>query len=186
MKRSLLVVIPLLTVSIGIASWVIDWSHRPSTTSSSNQSADVLGESNSLNPFDSMYFQTQILSNFQLKRKSEDIQKHIVGSYLFSDTKAINSDQLAITVGLLGNDKLSDTSAIALRRTDTQQYKSISLNSLPQGGYAFERISGEYEKSVFWNNDRYYASVVISGTPLRKEQLDRAIEQAITNWQWLK
>ena len=54
---------------------------------------------------------------------------------------------------------------------------------MPAESVSFSAKEG-YETAVFWRHDGRYAAVVVSGSSVRKAELEQALQTVVVNWQW--
>lgn len=79
--------------------------------------------------------------------------------------------------------RLEELPAIKLRRVQTETYREITRSFTPSGGLVFGKSDG-FETGVFWSHGDDYAAVVVSGSSARQAELEDALENVVTNWQW--
>lgn len=161
------------------------WASRPVSTESSStiqkDRTDVLGATNSVATFNSPYFSTQIPENMLLKTSNENSKGPIYANYLFTNVKTSLSDQIAITVGAMGLNSLTETSGVKQRLNEPETYQKVTIENAPQGAVSFKKTEG-YETAVFWKQGAKYFAVVVSGPPQRVAELDQMLQTVLTNW----
>ena len=184
-KRWLLLVI--IIIIAGLSYGLYAWWHAQATTSTvsygTQTSSDVLGSENQLVDWQTMYFTTKITTSLRQITTSETPGKSIMGSYLFTSTSVRKTDQLAITIGTFSNYSLDEISAVKFRLNQPTEYTPVSRTFAPPGALAFNRANS-YETSVFWQHADKYAAVVVSGTANDKADLEQALSDVVSNWQW--
>lgn len=182
-----LVISSLMISVIVIGFGIVHWAGRPSSTSQSNvgnqQDTGVLGSTSDLAPFSSPYFSTQIPGTMQLKTSNENPRNAIRASYLFTGTVHSPADQIAITVGTMGLNRLTEIPGVKQRLNEPATYQSTEVVNAPEGAVSFKRSEG-YETAVFWQENDLYVSLVVSGSPLRQAELDQTLQSVLTNWSW--
>lgn len=186
MKRGLpLLAVSIVVVVVGIG--IVHWANRPSSTQHSNvgntTDSGVLASNSDLAPFASTYFSTQLPADMQLKTSNDNPRGAIRATYLFTNTKASPSDQVAITIGTMGLARLSEVAGVKQRLNDPAVYQVVSVSNTPQGAISFKR-NDVYETAVFWQQDNLYVAVVVSGSSVHHADLDQAVQTILTNWSW--
>ncbi len=186
MKRRLIVASFIILVAI-VGFNVIHWASSPSSTKQSSlggkQDSGVLGSTSDLTPFTSPYFTTQIPSTMRLKTSNESSSNPVRAGYLFTSTVSSPADQIAITVGTMGLNRLSEISGVKQRLNNPSTYETTEVPNAPEGAMSFKRTS-DYETAVFWQEDDLYVALVVSGSPLRQAELDQTVQSVLTNWSW--
>jgi hypothetical protein len=119
----------------------------------------------------------------QLKTSNENPHNPIRAGYLFTGTVHSPADQVAITVGTMGLNRLLEIPGVKQRLNDTATYQPTEVTNAPEGAMSFKRTS-DYETAVFWQEGNLYVALVVSGSPLRQAELDQTLQSVLTNWSW--
>jgi hypothetical protein len=176
----------MVVVIVLVAVGTIHWASRPSSTSRSSigsSNSGVLGSNNAVTPFASSYFNTQLPADMLLKTSNENPHGAIRASYLFTNTKASPSDQVAISVGTMGLNRLAETPGVKQRLNDLSTYQPANVRNAPEGAMSFKRTDAS-ETAVFWQQGKLYVVVVVSGSSTHQTELDQALQTILTNWSW--
>ena len=188
MKRIIVGAAAVLIGGIGIGGYLW-WNGTNATTDvvyGAQNDSTVLGSETSLASWTSSYFKTRVPGNLQLRTNTENSNASIMGSYFWNDISSRQADQLAVTIGTLHNNSLSEISTAKLRLNDPTDYVVTHNNFAPAGALGFIKNSGgDYETSLIWQNGSHYAVVVASGSSARKAELDQDLANIVANWQWL-
>lgn len=186
MKRWLTLLVIVLVVGL-VGFGTLRWASTPaSTITSSVDNQDprgVLSANSSVTPFENSYFTTQIPSDLQLKTSNENPAGAIMASYLFTNVKPATSDQVGITIGKMGLNRLSETSGVKQRLNDPGTYQQVVVKGAPEGVISFSKTDG-YETAVFWQEGRSFVAVVVSGAPQRQSELDQILQTILSSWSW--
>ncbi|MCA9327578.1 hypothetical protein KDA14_03555 [Candidatus Saccharibacteria bacterium] len=134
-------------------------------------------------PWETSAFTSRYPSNLRVITTNEVAQGITVGQYLLGSTNLRVTDQLAVTVGELGDINLADLPAVKFRATHPDAYEPTTRSFMPSGGVAFSRID-HYETAVFWQNGGRFAAVVVSGSSARQAELEQELASVIGEWQW--
>ena len=175
----------VITGGTAVIGWVYQWWHSPavSTPVALTTSSNVLGSGTSLTPWQTAYFTTQIPSFLRVRNSVENPTRPQLGQYLLANIITSKTDQVAITVGMLGNSTLAEQSSVRLRRAQTTTYQPASRSYVPAGAFVFSRTDS-YETAIIWQHDARYVAVVVSGTVDRQPDLEQSLAAIVTNWQW--
>lgn len=166
--------------------WLYTWWHSPAETkkfTAGNQTQDILGSETTLTSWSTASFATRYPANLRLITSNEVAHGNTSGQYVLGSVSLRQTDQLAITVGPLQYMALSDLPAVKLRQQRVGAYQPTERSFVPEGGLVFSG-TGEYETAVFWRQNDRYAAVVVSGSSVRKAELEQALQTVVTNWQW--
>jgi hypothetical protein len=185
MKKGLLGILVAILLTSGV--WIYQWWHQPASTASVSTSqqtqSDVLGSETKLQSWRTAYFMTSFPVSYRLLSSDEVSQGLTTGQYVLSSISFKQTDQVAVTVGRLGNLSLQELPVLKVRLLKSDLYQPVSPSYLPSGGLAFASAN-PYETSLFWRQGDQYAAVVISGSSSRQPELEQALETVVTNWQW--
>lgn len=184
-RAGLAVGISLLILAVGFNKWA----NNPAVTSSSESPVRAVtlnaSQSAQSQPLDTAYFKTTLPGDILVRTNNEVAHGNTLIQLLATSRAGQVQDQLGVTIGILGNQQLTDVSSVRLRLGDTNNYRRASLPQLPAGAVMFERTSELFEKAVFWPNGQgQYAAVVVSGTLDRSPYLDSLLVTVIKGWQW--
>lgn len=185
MKKILLIIAIVVPVAGGIwfYSW---WSQPPSTnkvTVARRPQEDVLGSSTTIRTWSTLYFTSAYPSNFRIRNTNEVTQGNRLGQYMLSSTSIDKTDQLAVTVAIMPEDKLADLSDIKVRLLQPDMYIVTQKAYAPSGALVISRVDGT-ETAVFMKQGNRYASVVVSGSSTRQQILEQGLQTVVANWLW--
>lgn len=186
MKRVVLVAAGAMLIIAG--AWGYIWWHGPAETKeftvNHQTTKDVLGSELTLISWHPQYFSTRYPSTLRILTSNEVAHGATLGQYVLSSVSLKQTDQLAVTVGVLDDMTLDDIPSVKFREQHADIYQQTDRSFIPAGGIVFSAKEG-YETAAFWRHGNRYAAVVVSGSPLRKAELEEALEAVVTNWQWL-
>lgn len=178
----------LLVLALVGGGWAYRWWHAPAervnVSSAAQTQTGVLGSESKLLPWQTAYFTTRYPEDLRVITTNEVAHGITTGQYLLGSVSLKQTDQLAVTVGELGNMTLAELPAVKLRNLQTATYQSATRTFTPDGAVVFRKLTGGYETSVFWQNDGQYAAVVVSGLSTRQAELEQQLEAIVSNWQW--
>lgn len=165
--------------------WVYNWWSGPAETQTSTAQSQykVLGSDTTLLSWQTKYFTARYPSNLRVIVSNEVAHGTTSGQYLLGSSSMKETDQLAVTVGELRHTRLSELPAIKLRQQNASAYELEERSYVPAGSFVFG-AQEEYETAVFWENDGRYAAVVVSGSSMRKAELEQALQAVVTEWSW--
>lgn len=167
-------------------TWLYHWWHSPAEsvtiTSADQVNQGVLGSESTLADWQTEYFTTRYPGNLRIISTNEVAHGITLGQYLLGAVSLNQSDQLAVTVGKLQT-PLSQLSSVVLREQQSDVYARTDKTYAPAGAYVFTK-ENPYETSIFWQHGNEYAAVVSSGSPVRRAELEQALQSVVTNWQW--
>ena len=179
--------IGLVVLTLGIGAGLYHWWQSEASTSAVSygprSSGVALGSQTTLETWQTTYFTTRVPTSLRKLSSSETPQSPLRAAYVFSGKGVHDSDQLAITIGSLSGGSLREISAIKLRLSQPDAYQQASRSFAPSGAVVFTGMKS-YETAIFWQHDDEYVAVVGSGLQSDATDMDQAVADITTNWQW--
>lgn len=182
MKRVLL----LACVALGIISFFVwRWAAQPVVGKPTEQVTQVQAKTTK-GPTDinTAYFQTKLEGSLAIRSNQEGQTAQLLQQIVALNEQNANSDQLAITIGLLPAGGIEELSAVKFRTSKAQDYTRVSVAGMPVDAVVFRSTGSQYEFSVFWPKGTMYAAIVSSGTKTRQQDITTQMMTTINSWQW--
>lgn len=182
MKRVLL----LACVALGIISFFVwRWAAQPVVGKPTEQVTQVQAKmTKGPTDINTAYFQTKLEGSLTIRSNQEGQTAQLLQQIVALDEQNANSDQLAITIGLLPAGGVEELSAVKFRTNKGQEYQRVSIAGMPVDAVVFRSIGSQYEMAVFWPRGTMYGAIVSSGIKTRHQELTNQIMTTINSWQW--
>ena len=171
---------------IGLAG-ILLWAKGPYTALIKVQNKEVKGAVSSDNSTELVEYDQltlQVPRRFVAKNKTTGEGKPLYVQQLFTvpvkSVQSIFGDQLALTIGNVGQDGLVYVSDVQIRKRDsTYTFLQESDDIL-----VYEKESTTYETGVFVQKNDLYVSLVFSGPSINKNQLKQELSSLLASVQW--
>lgn len=102
---------------------------------------------------------------------------------MLSSTSIDKTDQMAVTVAIMAEERLADLSDVKVRMLQPDTYALTQKSYAPPNSLVISRVDGT-ETAIFMKQGSRYASVVVSGSATRQQILDQGLQTVVANWAW--
>lgn len=166
-----------------VAVW--RWSRQPVVSKPLDTVTQVQAQSvKAPSALESPYFIASIEGSLSIRTNQESPTAQLLQQIVALNARNANSDQMAITIGMLPDGGIEELSAVKYRSGRPQDYTRISIAGMPTDAVVFRSVGSQYEFSVFWPKSTLFASIVSSGTINRQQELNNQMMITINSWQW--
>lgn len=167
----------------------IFWANQPVSDHPNQTSVQGTSIEKAFKPISTDIFSTLVPDTLVVKDQTNDAHGSTLNQIFLTSNLGTPgnpiTDQLAITVGKIPSDGLSGLSNIQFRLNHEGLYLPQEGALVGENSMTFIKTEQGYEKSVFWEENGFYAAVVVSGTVDRLNTLNEDLDKAIESWEWL-